>query len=398
MGNRNIIVSGLLSQFENRAVKVSFGQRKARLVTSRLLKLRYKRKFVLLTVLLLLVLVVQFVFPHFLKLASLYNSYVFRPFQSLRNVVFGAIPFSLGDFLYLTGFLVIIATIIRWIYFIVRFRSYHHDLAQSTLNGVITLGIVYLMFFVGWGGNYYKPTLSKFWALSPPEMTIKESLIAYDSFLISRLNTLAPEYQGIPFKDVNRKAKEYYKDYTDSRTRLRGMKAKASLYGYFMQYLGIQGYYNPFTGEAQVNSALPQFMLPFVVCHEMAHQSGIAAEDDANLLSYAICSVAPDRTFSYSGYFNLWLYTQSRLKQMDSVLANTMLERLNPLSVAQLDTLRAIRREYRSEVSEYSGALYDSYLRLHNQKDGIKSYNNVAISAWAWELRRAKESPVISIP
>src|ERR1044071_7173753 len=104
-----------------------------------------------------------------------------------------------------------------------------------------------------------------------------------------------------------------------------------------MQYLGIQGYYNPFTGEAQVNSALPEFMLPFVVCHEMAHQSGIAAEDDANLLAYAICTSAPDSSFVYSGYFNLWLYTQSKLKQEDSSLAAAMLETLNPASRAQVD-------------------------------------------------------------
>src|SRR5690606_35622541 len=156
-------------------------------------------------------------------------------------------------------------------------------------------------------------------------------------------------------------------------------------------YLGIQGYYNPFTGEAQVNNTLPPFMLPFVVCHEMAHQSGIAAEDDANLLAYAICTAAPDSTFAYSGYFTRWLYTQPRLTQMDSVKANAMMERLNPISRAQLDTLRAMRRKYRNGISNYSGALYDSYLRLHNQKDGIRSYNNVALSAWSLEIRRAGE-------
>jgi hypothetical protein len=388
----------MLSQLEHRAVKVSYAQRKARLLAARLLKLRYKRKFVLLTILLILVLVMQFIFPHFLKLASLYNSYIFRPFQSLRNIVFGAVPFSVGDAMYLVGFLVIIATVIRWIYFALRIRTCYHDLAQSVLNSIITLGIAYLLFFVGWGGNYYKPTLSKFWKLTPAALPESESIIAFDSFLIGRLNALAPHYRGLAFAAANRQSRQYYKDLIDSRTRLRGMRSKASLYGYFMQYLGIQGYYNPFTGEAQVNNTLPEFMLPFVVCHEMAHQSGIAAEDDANLLAYAICTAAPDSTFSYSGYFNLWLYTHSRLKQLDSGLANIMMAQLNPVSRAQLDTLRAIRRKYRNGLSDYSSAFYDSYLRLHNQKDGIKSYNNVALSAWAWELRRSSEPMAISIP
>jgi hypothetical protein len=223
-------------------------------------------------------------------------------------------------------------------------------------------------------------------------------LIQYDTFLIHRLNVLAPMYAAVPFDEVGARAKRYYKTCTNSRTRLLGLKAKSSLYGFFMQYLGIQGYYNPFTGEAQVNRFLPSFMLPFVVCHEMAHQSGIAAEDDANLLAYTLCAVSPDKDFSYSGYFNLWLYTQSRLKRMDSVLANGLLAQLNPVSTGHLDTLRAIRRKYRSGISDYSGVLYDSYLRMHHQKDGINSYNNVAFTAWAWELRRDGRKVVLAIP
>lgn len=392
------MLTGLVSGLEYRAVKLSAMPLKGRLNAARLLRLRYRRKWVLLTILLLLVLIIQFVFPHSLPLSSFYNSYVFRPFQSLRNIVFGAIPFSVGDFLYLLGFFTLIALIIRWAYLLVRIRTQRHELAHSFINSIISLGTIYLLFFIGWGGNYYKPTLSKFWGLPISIEPTKATIIAYDSFLINRLNTLAPAYQGLDFYETNQRAKGYYRTLTDSRTRLHGMKAKASLYGYFMQYLGIQGYYNPFTGEAQVNNMLPKFMQPFVVCHEMAHQSGIAAEDDANLLSYAICTTAADGAFAYSGYFNLWLYTQSRLKIIDSLKAKDFLAQLNPLSKSQLDTLRALRRKYRNGLSEYSGQLYDSYLRLHHQKDGINSYDNVAITAWLWEQNKSENGVPIKIP
>lgn len=396
--NRTILVSGMPGQFGHRGVKVSFKELRSRILHARLRKLKYRRKFVLLGILLVLVLAIQFVFPHFLNLGSAYNSYVFRPFQNVRNMVLGLVPFSVGDLAYLIGGLVGIATIIKWGFFLFRFKYYRHDLGHSALNSFITLSTIYLLFFVGWGGNYYKPTLSKFWELSPPTMPVKECITAYDSLLIERLNALAPDYHGLNFSDLNKRAKNYYRTLTDSKTKLRGLKAKASLYGYFMQYLGIQGYYNPFTGEAQVNSALPQFMLPFVVCHELAHQAGIAAEDDANLLAYAICATAPDSAFAYSGYFNLWLYSQSRLRELDSSKARIFYDRLNPISRAQVDTLRDIRRRYRSQVSEASMALYDQYLRLHNQKDGINSYDKVALSAWSWELRRQHEPGLLRIP
>jgi len=382
----------------NRGPKLSRAPIQARKLAVGLLRLRYKRKIILLVVLSCLFLIMQFVFPQYLALESLYNNYVFRPFQSIRNLFFGLIYFSVGDFLYLVAFLVCIAVLIRWIYFLIRIRSYHHDLAHSFLNTFISFAFIYLLFFIGWGGNYYKPTLTKFWKLSAPKGDDRQNLLLYDQFLIGQLNQLAPGFQGRDFKHVDDSSSVYFRKLVDSKTRLHHMRAKASLYGYFMQYMGIQGYYNPFTGEAQVNGALPRFMLPFVVCHEMAHQSGIAAEDDANLLSYSICSVAPDPAFRYSGYFNLWLYTHFRLKHIDSSQANNLFSCLNALSKSQLDTLKAIRLKYRSGFSDFSSALYDSYLRLHHQKDGIGSYNNVALSAWALELRRRRGPMVISIP
>ncbi len=348
----------------------------------------------MLGVLIALVALIQFVFPNHLRLASGYNNYVFRPFQSFRNLVFDAVPFSVGDLLYLIGLFAAIATLVRWIYLLTKLRTMAHELAYSLFNTAITLVTIYLLFFVGWGGNYYRPTLSRFWQLPAIQAHPKDILLPYDSLLVSRLNALAPAYQGLPFKTTNRRARAYFLKLTNARTELIGIKAKASLFGHFMQYLGIQGYYNPFTGEAQVNHMLPEFMLPFVVCHEMAHQSGIAAEDDANLLAYAICTSAPDSAFVYSGYFNLWLYAQSRLRRIDSTAANNLFARLNPLSHSQVDTLRAIRKKYRSGLSEYSMELYDRYLRLHDQKEGIESYTHVVFSAWLWEQRKAKDEAI----
>lgn len=326
-----------------------------------------------------------------------YSEYIFRPWQTLRNRTIGALPFSVGDILYLLGALAIIIAVARWISFAVRFRTHRAFLGASLLNTLNILVVVYLFFFVGWGGNYYKPKLDAFWALQDRPSESDTVLVRYDRYLIAQLNALAPNYRSTNFRDAEMYAEECYKRYTDSRTKLHGLNTKASAFGYFMQYLGVQGYYNPWTGEAQVNRYLPPFMLPFVVCHEMAHQSGIAAEDDANLLAYALCTTAPDRTFSYSGYFNLWLYTHGRVRATDSLLAKDLETTINPLTIAQRDTLRAIRKKYRSEAGKWTSSFYDGYLRLHNQKDGIDSYNGVALTAWAFEQKRRKMR-VLRIP
>ncbi len=361
--------------------------------------MRYREKLIFLLAVIILVVAMQLLLPGNPELVRLYSQYVFRPYQSLRNILFGSLPVSIGDLLYTVGFIILLLVIVRWVYFVVRFRTYRHHLWHSLIHTGTAIGVLYVLFFIGWGGNYYKPSLSEYWKLDMNTTESRHFLFAYDAWLVTQLNKLAPEYQGLRFREVDKRAQQYFRKYTDSRTRMHGINAKASIFGYFMQYFGIQGYYNPFTGEAQVNRFQPAFMLPFVVCHEMAHQSGVAAEDDANLLAYALGTVVPDPDFRYSAYFNLWLYTHSRVRALDSVRAAAHRDRLNPISLAHVDTLRDIRRRYKSDVGAYSGFLYDGYLRLHNQKEGIRSYNNVVETAWLFELRRKHTAAgLISIP
>jgi hypothetical protein len=350
-----------------------------------------RRKLILMAVLTILVLVFQASLPGNARLVRFYDMWIFKPWQSFRNVLFGWIPFPIGDILYFVGIVALITAALRWVYFLIRFPTHKHYLGNSLLNTINALALLYLLFFIGWGGNYYKPKLTDYWKLSLPAIHSDEELVTYDSFLVHQLNVLAPRYRPMSFKKADSLSRMEYRCCTDSRTKLRGLLTKPSLFGSFMQYFGIQGYYNPWTGEAQVNRFLPPFMLPFVACHEMAHQSGIAAEDDANLLSYALCTSASDPSFRYSGYFNLWLYTHGRLRHVDSTLALKVETGLNGLTLTHRDTLRAIRHRYDSDAGKWSSTIYDGYLRMHNQKDGIDSYYLVALTAWAYEQRRTKE-------
>lgn len=361
--------------------------------------MRYKKKLIILLLLVVILTAIQYTLPYNMQAVFFYSAYIFHPYQSLRNIVLHIIPISIGDILYIVAGAVLLFTIGKWILYFFKVRTYKHELVSSMLHFIITATTVYIWFVVGWGGNYYKPTLSTYWELDKSEWTKKDSLIAFDKFLVAKLNEYAPVYQAISFKETNKRAKRYYTATTDAKARKNGLHVKPSVFGYFMEYLGIQGYYNPFTGEAQVNRYLPSFMLPFVVTHEMAHQAGIAAEGDANLLAYAIGTTVNDTAFRYSTYFNIWLYAQSRLRMIDSTEANNIKAQLNPLSLSHVDTLRSLRMRYKGLFSDYSSQLYDSYLKLHNQKKGIRSYNEVTISAWALEHQRAtRRENIIHVP
>jgi hypothetical protein len=363
--------------------------------------MRYKRRIIILIVIIIVLTGLEFSLPGHPHMVRLYDRFVFYPYQAVRNFLFGHLPFSVGDVLYTLAAIAILIGLGRWVYFLIKFKTHKYRLLLSFLHTLIIPGVVYILFVLGWGANYYKPELKKFWGLKiDTAKTIDTGAMAnFDRYLVNKLNDEAQHYHPRPIADINKWAKEYYQRYTDCRLKYGGQNAKPSLFGYYMQYFGIQGYYNPFTGEAQIDESLPNYMLPFVVCHEMAHQAGIAAEGDANLLSYVVGTASNDTLFNYSCYFNIWLYAHGQLRRVDSTLAKSISVNLNSLTKAHLDTLRQLRNKYHSELSRYSMELYDSYLRLHQQKEGIRGYNNVTASAEAWERERVvRKDSLIRIP
>jgi hypothetical protein len=344
---------------------------------------------------------VIYILPGWGQFTRIYDKAFFYPFQSLRSSALSAIPFSIGDVLYILGGMALLSTIIRWVYFIARFRSYKQHLLSSVISTLNAALGIYLLFFIGWGANYNKPPLSHTWelgtlvdtSLSKDERKASAlaSSIAFNKFLLGRINEVAPHYVPLPFGEVNKRAQNYYRLYTNSPVRDGGIGIKTTMFGYFMERMEVEGYYNPFTGEGQVNTDLPSFVMPFLICHEMAHQAGIAAEDDANLMAYALGTTTTDPSFNYSAYLNIWQYANMRLFRRDSVIAKQLEAQLNPLTRAHLDTLDQIYRKFHGQVSRYSSEFYDNYLKLQQQKDGIRSYGNVATSAWQLELKRQKQ-------
>lgn len=374
--------------------------------------MKLKRKFIGLVLLIIVACLVYFCLPQYPGLIPGYDRHIFYPFQSFRGFVLGRLPFSLGDLLYIAGGIWLLVTVIKWIRYLFRFRLYKELLALSFIRTMKTILYVYLFFIIGWGANYYKESLRESWGLisqTPAPQSDAEqaerkkkalgNLIAFDKFLVDKLNDYAPHYHALSLGKINELANEYYGTYTDSKVKRYGLEIKPTLFGYFMERLGVEGYYNPFTGEGQVNSALPAFTMPFLICHEMAHQAGIASEEDANLMAYALGTTTSDSTFRYSSYLNIWLYTNSRLYRRDSATALKFEAMLNKLTTAQLDTLDQISKKYQNEYARYSTQLFDNYLKMQDQKEGIRSYSNVAASAWLLEQKRARsETGIISIP
>ncbi|MDG4945964.1 DUF3810 domain-containing protein [Weeksellaceae bacterium KMM 9713] len=304
----------------------------------------------------------------------------YKMFYPLYSFLFGWIPFSIGDIFYALLFIILIASLVIMIRCFLLGQKWRGIRVLARLIKFISF--LYFFFHLFWGFNYYKPNLSE--KLKGQKYTIEElkSIAEYslENSIVLREN-LEENREGV--LKFNRK--EFYdqlpSDLALKQTKLdyakipvRSLK-KYSLYSFMMRYFGVSGYYNPFSGEAQVTRLTPTTNLPVTMAHEQAHQMGYATEYEANFIGYLTCIQSSDDKLKYTANFKALKYTLSEIYPKDSLFVREKLDAFSD----------AMKRDYKAEryfYDKYSGradrmfsAMNNAYLKANNQEEGIESYN-----------------------
>ena len=138
---------------------------------------------------------------------------------------------------------------------------------------------------------------------------------------------------------------------------------------------GLAGLYIPLTGTAHVNLNDQAYMLPFTMCHELAHQAGYAREDEANYIAYRAC-MSGNAAFRFSGGFNMLLYAMNALYEIDRPAWRQCVNGMSdPLffRFARCNGLYTARQTLPYRLSQLFSALF---LRMNGQTQGAQSYEN----------------------
>lgn len=153
-----------------------------------------------------------------------------------------------------------------------------------------------------------------------------------------------------------------------------------------MTYTHISGVYTFMTGESNINTNYPDFLMPFTMAHEMAHQRGIAREDEANFVAFLVCIGSDDAYVRYSGYTNMVNYLMSALSSADiekyiDFRRNKLSDEMNGEFFAYSEFFDKYRD---SKASEISGTVNNAFLQSQGQTAGTKSYGLVVDLAVAY--------------
>ncbi len=312
-----------------------------------------------------------------------YSTGIYPAISIFPRLLFGWIPFSVGDILYAAVFVYLIISLV--FFFIRAFRrTLHRQYLLLCLKRCISIMLwVYLAFNIFWGLNYDRLPVAKQQHLDVRPYS-KEELQTLVNLLVNRMNEI-DSASRLARKDLRnndsvfKKSVEAYHQAARSHPALLYFfpSVKFSFFGYVANYLGFSGYYNPFTCEAQVNTTIPRFVQPFTTCHEIGHQLGYAKEEEANFSGFLATKSSLDPAFRYSVYVDLYLYSASALYGLDSASFIPYREKLKPAVRQDLRDLKAFYQQYQNPLEPIIHKIYGKYLKANRQPQGINSYDEV---------------------
>lgn len=313
-----------------------------------------------------------------------YSNSIYPFISTFFRTLFGWVPFSVGELLY--TFLIILG--IR--YLIKKHKKIKANKLAFLRDIIMVLSVFYFTFHLVWGLNYYRHPISK--TLDIEEKATFSEIRALAAALVIRTNQLQEHITGDSTKMVKtpyskneifeKTITQYdrianYDEYTIHFLKYQKPNLKKSTYSTISSYMGIGGYLNPFTNEAQVNSKTPLFRLPVVVAHEIGHQVGYSAENDTNLIGYLVTAENPDIYFRYSANAYALSYCLNALHRTDKDEFNRIFAGLNLGVKKNYQELQDFNDTYKNPFEPIFKSIFSSFLKANNQADGIKSYSRV---------------------
>ncbi|MDG2194150.1 MAG: DUF3810 domain-containing protein [Polaribacter sp.] len=324
---------------------------------------------------------VQFIsnYPSFIE--RYYSNGIYLYISAFLRIIFGWIPFSIGDlFLAVLGFL-----LLRFIFRLIKNRF--KNLIPKLLQLTAFTSILYCCFYLFWGFNYFREPLAKNLKLEQANYTTEQLTTVAEKIILSfntvhlqlakndSLKIINPYTQ----KEMHTKALDGYSNISKTYPQLTYThpSVKSSLMSLLQSYIGTAGYLNPLTGEAHINDRIPKTATPTTTCHEMAHQLGFAAENEANFVGFLAAVSNEDVYFQYSGYRMAFGYVISEIRKRNPALAKALWKTINKGIVKDFQASTNFWRQYQNPIEPFVKKGYNSYLKANKQSKGTQSYNYV---------------------
>ena len=268
--------------------------------------------------------------------ADFFNRYISSLLRGILALITNILPLSFAELLIIFS-PIILFFIIRFA--IKKFSASWHDVGIFCVSVLSVISLLFSVFVFVFGMGYHNYELDKKLELDKKEVSAKE-LAQTAEWLIGEVNA---SLDRVEFKEKSssispHSIRETNNILLDSYSKLSEeyeflpkltSYVKPVMLSEPMTYTHISGVYTYFTGEANVNTNAPDYSIPYTIAHELAHQRGIAREDEANFIAFLVCINTEDSYIRYCGYMNLCEYVLNALYGADYELWEESFKKLD---------------------------------------------------------------------
>ncbi len=323
--------------------------------------------------------------------ADFFNDRVASVFRALFARITNPIPFSLAEtmiFLVPALFVVLLIACIR------AAKSGWRRAMRYVLGVLSVAALLYVLFVFTFAAGYHASSLDQKLDLADEPVSAEQLertalILAYRAEeTLDEITFLHGGASVMPYTydQLSEKLMEAYDRVTEEYPFIQKLdsRVKPLSVSPVMTYTHISGVYTMFTGEANLNINYPDYVIAYTAAHELAHQRGIARENEANFVAFLVCMASDDPYIRYSGYLNMYEYVSSALysasRERYKAVVQTLDIRLRYEMIAYNEFFKPYRK---TVVSEVSDAVNNTYLVLQGT-EGVESYGMVVDLAVAY--------------
>ena len=327
-----------------------------------------------------------------------YISKIFPIWVNTYGRFMALFPFSVGELMLVAAVLLVVAVLLSLPVCLWKLFRRHRNtggLLQFYRVCAWILLFVLLIMTLNCTLLYHGSTFNEKYFGKLTDTYTLENLIAVRNEVVEQCNRLAGEmdraengdilYEG----DMKAEAIRGMQSLGETYGGLSGYypRPKALLFSDLMCQQYMQGYYFPFSMEANYNDVMYLTNKPATFCHELAHLKGYIYEDEANFIGFLACLSSEDKFFQYSGYLSVLYYLDNDFyaavgEDRERYLAEPVIlpqvhadnifvkqeewERINGKAILDTEVVEAV-----------SDSVTETSLKLNGVADGMVSYSRV---------------------
>ena len=302
------------------------------------------------------------------------------PVKRAVSALVDPLPFSFCELAATAAILFCLVMLVRCIWQAVRYHRYRFG--TWALHTAAAAVWIYAAVCALWGTQYYVPGFASQAGMAAPPLSV-ESLAVTADYFAQQANALA---DAVPRNADGTIAADKAQILADGAANFDGVigdypflqgparRAKPAFYSKLMSAAGFTGYLCPLFGESTLNVDCPTVFLPVTVAHEISHQRGVAAEQEANFVGIRAAVSSNEALWAYSGWLFGYLHLSNAWYSADPQAASAHYRTLSASAQADMAENNAYWARWEGPARTAGETVYTGFLKGYDQELGMKSY------------------------